>query len=300
MSHRVLVVEDEVLIRANIATFLRSENYDVDVAVDLEDAVSRVRSKTYHVAVIDIMLAGPDRKNRDGLKVVEEIRSMEEGTLAIVVSQQEDPQVAADTLQGEHVYRYISKVKIEQEGLDVLGAVVRKAADSARLNLFGSAVRPGDKVCTPLTALDYVGGIGPEMLVASNNWANLLGRKVFPREVEDAIAGFLPSWAPLLPEIGAKEYLGMNREPACLVGTFWSKVSSCAVTLIICANDGVESVLSGAVTPECSRANEIVLGARYVKRGLTGLVFRRAGLSRAEFLPKTQPRAGTAAGLVNW
>lgn len=288
MAYRILVVEDEFDIRDSFARFLRAQGYEVDEATSFDDARSQIASRTYHVALIDIMLAGPDRKNRDGLKLVDEIRAQDEGTASIVISQQEDAQVAADTLQQQGVYRYVSKVSIEQEGLDLLAHTVQKACVQVKLAPFGwISGRSGDRI--PRDCLTYVAGEGERLIISYNRWAHHFGPKVSPHVVEEALGTFISRWAPVLPYKDREEYITLLADPPCLAGTFWSKTLGIAVTLMICPSDAAEAVSSGGTISEIVNSNEIDPDRRYTKGPLVGLVFKRPDLLRSQFADRLQP-----------
>jgi CheY-like chemotaxis protein len=67
----VLVVEDDVLIRAAAAQYLRGTGFDVLEAVDVDEAVTILRATgTVRVVFSDVKLAGP----RTGFDLLEIIR----------------------------------------------------------------------------------------------------------------------------------------------------------------------------------------------------------------------------------
>ena len=71
---RVLVVEDERSIRELVAQQLRRAGYDCDAVADGQDALDRLRTESYGVVVLDLMLPGVD-----GMTICRSIR--EEGNL---------------------------------------------------------------------------------------------------------------------------------------------------------------------------------------------------------------------------
>jgi hypothetical protein len=234
------------------------------------------------------MLAGPDRKNRDGLKLVDQIKAQDEGTASIVISQQEDAQVAADTLQQQGVYRYLSKISIEQEGLDVLVQTVQSASAQVKLAPFGwISGRSGGRI--PRDCLTYIAGEGERLIILYNKWAHHFGPKVSPHVVEHALDVFISRWAPILPYRDRDDYISLLSNPACLVGTFWSKAIGIAVTLMICPSEAVEEILSGVAISEVASSNEIDPDRRYTKGSLVGLAFKRPDLSRSLFADRLLP-----------
>lgn len=295
---RVLVVEDDLDIRDSFARYLRSNGYIVDEADGLAMAIQRIADVTYHVAVVDIMLAGPDRKNRDGLRVADEINRIGEGTLSIIVSQQEDTQVAADTLQNQGVYRYLSKVSIEQQGLEVLLSAVASAMSKVELTAFGSGPDTSGKV-NFLSCLDYIAGSGPQMIVNFNKWTSLFKPQVSPRLLEDTLDSFISLWAPILPMKSASELISFHPVPPCLVGTFWSKVLGEPVTLVICQPGTLEEGRVGQVLPELKVAPEIESARQIQKKILATAAFLRRDLKRSDFEERMRPASlGGISGRV--
>ena len=78
---RILVIEDDREMADQIVEFLAANSYEVDLAVDGDEGLSRARSADYAVMTIDRMLPGID-----GIAVIR--RSREEGivTPALIVS----------------------------------------------------------------------------------------------------------------------------------------------------------------------------------------------------------------------
>ncbi len=68
---KVLIVDDEELIRNVIKEYCKSEHYFVDEARDGEEAINKVEHNTYDLIVMDIMMP-----KIDGFKAAEEIKRM--------------------------------------------------------------------------------------------------------------------------------------------------------------------------------------------------------------------------------
>ncbi|WP_274648732.1 response regulator transcription factor [Paenibacillus humicola] len=60
MPANILVVEDDQYIQELIAEFLRSQQYEVEVAGDGAEALETFRHKTYDLVILDLMLPGID------------------------------------------------------------------------------------------------------------------------------------------------------------------------------------------------------------------------------------------------
>lgn len=80
-SGRVLVVDDEEIMRDVLSALLSSESYVVDLAEDGARALEMVREKDYGVMLLDLMM--PDV---DGFQVLEQLTGTDEGPVAIVLT----------------------------------------------------------------------------------------------------------------------------------------------------------------------------------------------------------------------
>ena len=68
---KVLIVDDEELIRNVIKEYCKSENYLVDEASDGEEAINKVEKNTYDIIIMDIMMP-----KMDGFKAIEQIKNI--------------------------------------------------------------------------------------------------------------------------------------------------------------------------------------------------------------------------------
>ena len=66
---RILLAEDEISLAKAIKKILQSNNYEVDIVDNGDDAIYYLLSDNYDIAIIDIMLNG-----LDGISVVKEVR----------------------------------------------------------------------------------------------------------------------------------------------------------------------------------------------------------------------------------
>jgi len=60
MSERLLVIEDEPLVREIVTLNLKHAGYDVDSAPDFEEGLSKLSKGGFDLAVVDVMLPGGD------------------------------------------------------------------------------------------------------------------------------------------------------------------------------------------------------------------------------------------------
>ena len=75
---RILVVDDDATISEVVARYLEVEGYDVDIALDGEDALERARAHYPDLVVLDLMLP-----QIDGLEVCRQLRA--QGSVPIIM-----------------------------------------------------------------------------------------------------------------------------------------------------------------------------------------------------------------------
>ena len=71
---KILVIDDEPQIRELLKMFIETNSGVVDEAGSVEDALSKIRSRSYDMVLLDIML--PDGNGLDVLKQVKQINPL--------------------------------------------------------------------------------------------------------------------------------------------------------------------------------------------------------------------------------
>lgn len=84
--YSVLVVEDDLSWQLLLQEILEDEGYSVELAESKDEAISKLKQKTFDIALIDLRLVDADRENLDGIEVLRELRKMNMHTQAIVKS----------------------------------------------------------------------------------------------------------------------------------------------------------------------------------------------------------------------
>ena len=70
MSKRILIVDDEKNIRMTLKHCLVDQNYDIDMAVNGDEALDLLENSTFDLVLLDIKMPG-----LDGMKVLEHLRN---------------------------------------------------------------------------------------------------------------------------------------------------------------------------------------------------------------------------------
>jgi len=78
---RVLVVDDEEIVREVLGVLLTGENYKVDFASNGAEALEKVRAGEYSVVLLDLMM--PDM---DGFEVLGEFKKLENAPVAVILT----------------------------------------------------------------------------------------------------------------------------------------------------------------------------------------------------------------------
>jgi YesN/AraC family two-component response regulator len=106
---RVLVVDDEEIVRYSLKNILNTHGFDVDDAVNAEDALKLLYEKTYHLVLTDLVLEG-----MGGIELLENVKVISPRTLVIVITGYGSLKTAVAALR-RGVYDYLLKPCDENE-----------------------------------------------------------------------------------------------------------------------------------------------------------------------------------------
>jgi DNA-binding NtrC family response regulator len=70
LTARILIVDDEPIVRESLAAFLRERDYNVDLAAGGEEAIALASENRYHLVILDIRMPGVD-----GLATLHELKA---------------------------------------------------------------------------------------------------------------------------------------------------------------------------------------------------------------------------------
>jgi CheY-like chemotaxis protein len=278
---RVLVVEDIDTLRDSYVLNLELEKrYRVDSAADLLEATAAVASCTYHVALVDIMLAGEkDVANRDGVKVLERIRELNEGTKPIVLSIQPHPQLVADLLQDYGAYGYLDKDAVRQGGgFGKVVALVDKATDASPVgivptwnavvqNLLAGQADEGTFVSEAMDRLQFKGGF---------------------ENLRETLVSAMRYFLPLLPPTKDRGGLAYDVDNGAFGGRFWSKGQGCAVEVALTGGQQASAEAIGG-----QHSGGVLLAQE--KAQLAIRVEQLPQAARQEFLASSSSGSGSAS-----
>lgn len=149
---RVVVADDDVLLREGLASLLTRSGLDVvGQAGDGTELLDLVRRESPDLAIVDIRM--PPTHTAEGLDAARLIREEVPGTAILVLSAHVDVDHALELLSGGHAIGYLLKSRVTDvnDFLDTVGRVVAGASviDPALVTELVSARRRND----PLEAL---------------------------------------------------------------------------------------------------------------------------------------------------
>ncbi len=136
---RILVVDDEHLIRWSLEQNLKKQGYDVLTAGSGEDALRLVRDEQPDLILLDIQLPGIS-----GLEVLEKVKEFDEDILVIMVTAQGGLETAVNAMR-LGAYDYINK----PFNLDEMAIVIRKALETSDLRREVAGLRSEHKKIGP-------------------------------------------------------------------------------------------------------------------------------------------------------
>src|SRR6056297_585061 len=81
MKKKILIVDDEKNIRMTLEKALKKSDYIVDMAINGEEAIKKIKSNKYPVILLDMKLPG-----MNGMEVLEKINEMDYKTKVIIIT----------------------------------------------------------------------------------------------------------------------------------------------------------------------------------------------------------------------
>ena len=136
---RILVVDDEHLIRWSLEQNLKKQGYDIVTAGTGEDALKMVREEQPDLILLDIQMPGIN-----GLEVLEKVKEIDEDIVVIMVTAQGGLETAVNAMR-LGAYDYINK----PFNLDELAIVIRKALETSYLRREVAGLRSEHKKIGP-------------------------------------------------------------------------------------------------------------------------------------------------------
>ena len=136
---KIMVVDDEHLIRWSLEQNLKKQGYEVVTAGNGEDALRIVREEQPDLVLLDIQLPGIS-----GMEVLEKVKEFDEETIVIMLTAYGGLETAVNAMR-LGAYDYINK----PFNLDELGIVIKKALETNDLRLEVARLRTEHRKTAP-------------------------------------------------------------------------------------------------------------------------------------------------------
>jgi len=108
-KQRILVVDDEEIVRYSLVNVLNARGYEVEGVASAEEALSRLYTKDYNLVLTDLLMEG-----MDGLELLENVKVITPRTMVIVITGYGSIKTAVQALR-LGVYDYLLKPCDEDE-----------------------------------------------------------------------------------------------------------------------------------------------------------------------------------------
>jgi CheY-like chemotaxis protein len=211
-NFRVLVVEDREDLRDGLVRHIRRLGPRVWGVGTREDAIAQAERISFHLAVVDIMLSN-DYNDRGGLEVIKFIKSLEEGTRCIAVSQSPHAEVPVRAMEiGIDKYILKADIKSPKDYLHPINETLKTAKLSEYGcfdNLFAYLAAPTPREIWEANAINVL-GTNAEIFASSLNEA-------------------LESEFPALRGKAGNMPIQIDRPSGTLSGVLWSRVRGEAI-----------------------------------------------------------------------
>lgn len=263
---RVLVVEDiETTRNMYVRNLELRGDYRVDTAADLAEATAALDTLTYHVALVDIMLAGAkDTANRDGTDVLGRIGELDEGTRAVVLSAQKEPQQVREFMKAHGAFDYLEKDDLLKAGIGKMIEYVAAAAAASPV---------GDEPAWD-AVVGSLAGDRDEPAFVSEVMDRLKFKGGF-ENLQRTLTAAVRYMAPLAPVREGGGGLAFDEERGVMAARFWSKGQGCAIEFTLAGKQG-------GAPGEGTGSRDGALMERE-KGGLSLAIVRQADLPREAF-----------------
>lgn len=120
---RVLVVDDELIMRDSLSDWLREDGYEVVAVEDGSQAIQKVKEEKWDVLIVDLKMPG-----MDGIEVMREVKEIDRGIPVIIMTAYATVDTAVKAMK-EGAYDYIVKPFDPEE----IGLTIRKIITQQRL-----------------------------------------------------------------------------------------------------------------------------------------------------------------------
>jgi ActR/RegA family two-component response regulator len=266
LAHRVLVVDDDTSWQENFKETVEHLGYDAQLAGDLRVADSSLNRRHFHLVLVDLRLQ-EGTEELQGMKLVEKVAQLDEGTSTIIISGYADATIATEALKRFDAFYVVEKDRIDpRQFVELVQAAISQADERYRAR-FASAM-------DFLSAGRDVHSWAAEVLSALIGENRTLGLIDLNR-LRELLNALLDGLFPLLHHRLEPGVL-VDRTSGVVRGRYWSKALGQAIAVKLGSRELIEREI---VDVEESAGLDAEGGARQSERvskagDLGGIVYR--------------------------
>ncbi len=115
----VLIVEDEAIMRESLRDWLKDEGYEVETAEEGEEALEKIGTKEFSIAVLDLRLPG-----KDGLQVLREATKQDPKIKGIIITAYPSVETAVTAMKmgaADYIVKPFTPDALEKAIQEILG-----------------------------------------------------------------------------------------------------------------------------------------------------------------------------------
>ena len=165
---RILIVDDEMIVRSSLKSWLEEDGYPIDTAASAEDALKLMQDHQYAILLLDIKMPG-----MDGIELLRRVKQVNPGVEVVMITAYATIESAVEAMK-IGAFDYITKPFEPDE----VGLIIKKII--THRNLLAENVRL------------------KESLVASVRHGELIGESKPIRDILKTVEDVAPSEAPVL------------------------------------------------------------------------------------------------------
>src|SRR3989338_2996738 len=109
IKNRILIVDDDLIIRKSLTAMLRDENYDTVVASDSHEALEHLKNSRVDLVLTDISMPG-----MSGIELLKEIQRFHPHVVVILITGYGTIESAVESIK-HGAYDYITKPLLDEQ-----------------------------------------------------------------------------------------------------------------------------------------------------------------------------------------
>lgn len=140
---RALIIEDDPSWQQILQEILTDLDLSVDIADSLEQAIEKLRSVPYRIAIVDLSLGGPNHRNQDGLQLLEAARVHNPRCVTVLLTGYATVEIAVSALTEYNAFTCLRKEAFSRRAFcDLIGKALAKSPPPVDENDIPRAVAP--------------------------------------------------------------------------------------------------------------------------------------------------------------